>query len=413
LLSPLIIRIQAPGFDSHALAVGSTLSYFFFLVIPLSCPIALMRVALNSVGEFGIAGAGKVVDSVLKIVCVATLSRKVGIISLALGVLAGAVCQLLLFYSCLRRRGYRFGYSFNLHHAQLRRAVGLMLYPLGGQVSGMTVDVISNNLSSLLGPGKVTALRFATRIIDALAGVLANSIVTVATPVVVSAVARGDDEGVTEHFRQSIHLLLLVTIPVSVWLALANRPLIALIYRRMNFTTADVDLVSSILVLMIPYIFLSRLLGLAELPFFGVGNTRTPMLVAVAQAGICVLLTYLLFRSLELYAFPIARIVSYLVTSVYLLSLVSSEWGNLNLKALSGSTVRIVTASSVMGVGVLLGQKGFPGMPGDGFLADVVGLAAPSVLGGIVALCAFVPLKIVVVRRAESFPFMKVWLHVP
>ena len=45
-----------------------------------------------------------------------------------------------------------------------------MVYPLGGQLSAAGVDVISNNLSSLLGPGKVTALRFATRIMDDPAG---------------------------------------------------------------------------------------------------------------------------------------------------------------------------------------------------------------------------------------------------
>jgi putative peptidoglycan lipid II flippase len=411
LLTHLIVRVQAPGFDARTLAMGSQLSYFFFLALPFNCAIAIMRVALNSVGEFAIAGAVKFFDSIFRIAFVATMSSTVGIFSLAFGMLAGTIFQLGLFYFCLRRRGYRFGYTWSVRSPLLRRAVSLGWWPLGGQAAGTVADVVSNNLSSLLGPGKVTALRFATRVIDAVAGVLANSIVTVSMPIVVSAVARRDDERAMEHLRHSMHLLLLVTMPVSIWLAVANRPLIASLYQRMNFTTSDLELVSGILLLMIPYIFLSRLLGLAELPFFGIGNTWIPMLIALAQAGIYIGLAYQLFRPLNMHAFPIARVLSYAVASAYLLKLVCARWGSLNLSRLTAPTIRILIASAVMGVFVLLGQQLVATLPSAGSLGPSIALVFPSALGASATLWVLVLLRVIGVRRAERFPFMEVWLH--
>jgi putative peptidoglycan lipid II flippase len=320
------------------------------------------------------------------------------------------IFQLGLFYVCLARRGYQFQYSWNPDAPVLRRAVSLMGYPLGGQIAGTAADAISNNLSSAFGPGMVTALRFATRVIDALAGVLANSIVTVAMPVIMSTVARGESRRALEHLRHSIHLLLLVTMPVSIWLAVANRPLIALLYQRLNFTAAEVGLVSGILVLMIPYIFLSRLLGLAELFFFGAGDTRTPMLVGLAQAGIYVVLTLALLRSLGMHAFPVARVVSYMVASGYLLALVYWRWGSVRLKGLTQSTIRILAASAVMGLTVLVGQRLVAGIPTGGLLGRAIELALPSGLGGIAVIGVLVFLKVVGVRKATRMPFVEVWL---
>lgn len=412
-LSPLIIRLQAPGFDPQVLALGSTLSYFFFLVLPLTWPAVIMRAALTSVGEFWMAGMGKFIESICKILSVVTLSEEWGIVSLAFGMLIGALGQLWLWYICLRRRGYRFCYYCQIYHPEIRRALGLMRYPLAGQGFGMLVEIMSNNLSSLLGSGKVTALRFATRIVDLLANVFVHSIITVAMPVVTSAVAHRDHKRATELMRHSIHFLLLVIIPVSLWLAMANRPLISLLYQRMNFTASDVDLVSGVLLVTIPYMFLSRLVGLAELPFFSSNDTRTPVLVSMAKSATCVLLMYLLFDRFELYAFPIARNVSYMLAAVYLLITVSSNWGDLKLRILFGPTVGIITASGVMSLIILLGQSMVANMVTKGILAVFIGVAVPSAVGMLSALSVMVALKIAVVRRVESFPFVGVRFPVP
>lgn len=412
ILSPLIVRIQAPGFGPEAVATSVKLSVLLFLFTALSWPAAVMRVALTGLHEFAIPGSAKFIESAFKMLFVILFAPRFGIYSLAFGTLAGAAAQQGLFFYRLRRQGYRFHHCFSVAHPAVRRAAGLLRYLFAGQLSGMGIEIISNHLSSLLGPGKVAALRFATRIIDTLAGVLANSIVTVAMPAVAGAIAGRDREAAKQHLLHAIHLLLLVTMPVSIWLAFVNRPLIQLIYQRMSFTNADVDLVSGILLMSIPYIFLSPLWGLAELPFFGECDTRTPTLVVLVQSVVCAALTYVLFTSIGLYSYPIGRAVSYSLTAVLLFGLLSWRWNGLTLKSLASPALRIVAASGVMALGVILGQRAAGAVGGGGPTAALLNLALPSTLGAVSGCCVLVPLRILAVSRAGAFPFVAIRLHV-
>src|SRR5439155_6411600 len=56
LASPLLIHLQAIGSGSSLVRLSTTLSVLFFLILPLYSPIAIMRVALNSLGVFALPG---------------------------------------------------------------------------------------------------------------------------------------------------------------------------------------------------------------------------------------------------------------------------------------------------------------------------------------------------------------------
>src|SRR5207247_7329979 len=140
----------------------------------------------------------------------------------------GAVCQAALFYMALKRKGYRFRPLFGFHHPDLTRAYRLMVYPLIGQVLAVVVELVNNALGSTLGDGNVTALRLATRIIESFGGLLAGSIVIAAIPAIANSLSRRNVEGAKHDFRYALYVLLIVTVPVSTWLALTNRALIGL-----------------------------------------------------------------------------------------------------------------------------------------------------------------------------------------
>src|SRR5262249_16724697 len=150
--------------------------------------------------------------------------------------------------------------------------------------------------------GNVTALRLATRIIESSAGLLPDSIILAAMPPLAVSIANRDNEATKRHLRQGIYLLLSVTLPLSVWLCLVNRPLIAFLYQRAKFSAADTMLVSSLMLLSIPYLFLIRLLSLLELPFFANHNTRTPLVASATQIAVQATLSLLLISNAGIYA---------------------------------------------------------------------------------------------------------------
>jgi len=383
LLSPLLIRAQALGSDPGLVALSTKLSVFMFLVLPLYLPIMVMRAILNSLGVFALPGAMKFIENIFKIFFVAVAARHLGVMTLVLGGLAGALCQLWSFYAALRRRGYRFKPVFRFVHPDLLRTYRLMIYPVVGQACAIGVEFVSNALGSTLGAGKVSALRMATRIVESFGGLLAGSIVLAAMPTVSNSISKGDHDGAKEDVRHGLFLLLLVTLPVSVWLAMLHRPFIAFLYERMSFSAADTALVSNVLLLLIPYIFLCRLLGLFELPFFARHDTRTPLLGSVAQALLYVVISLLLVGILGIYALPIGRSLSYLIASLVLVELLRRRTGRLGLGRLRNSLAKICLASFVMALFVLAGTWLSQAIPASGFTAKAVALGVPSILGGV------------------------------
>ena len=258
LLSPLLMRLQAAGAPQGETLLATRLSMFLFLILPLSFPVVVMRAALQSLGIFALPGATKFIDNSFKILLLLLLGRKLGVEALIWGTLAGTLVEITLFYLVLRRRGFRYHAIWRFKHPDMVQAYSLMAFPLVGQACAVGVESLTNALGSMLGPGNVTALRLATRIIESFSGLLVGSIVIAAIPTITASVAAWDLKATRKHLQHGLYLLLLVTIPFSVWLGMMNRPLIAVLYQRASFSAADTALVANILLLMIPYLFFRK-----------------------------------------------------------------------------------------------------------------------------------------------------------
>jgi putative peptidoglycan lipid II flippase len=379
--SSFIVRTQSAGAPGNEIWLSTRLSACFFLILPIYFPIVVMRAVLNGLGVFVLPGATKFFENTFKIIFVVLLWRKLGVQALALGMLAGAVCQVASFYLALRAKGYRFKTRFDLAHPDMRQAYGLIGYQLSGQVVGTGVEMVNNTLGSMLGAGNVSALRLATRIIDSFAGLLPASVVSAAMPNVAASVAARDPEGTKKHLQHGIYLLMLITVPLSIWLGLMHRPIISFLYQRAKFSAADTALVADLMLLMVPYMLLGRILGLLELPFFAAQDTRTPLLGSLMTAVVYLGIALGLVRSLGIYALPIGRAFAYTASPLFLAYQLRRHIGKLGLGSLRNSAIRICGASIVMGVLVVLSSRLATSVRLHGFIDAVIALSVPSITG--------------------------------
>jgi putative peptidoglycan lipid II flippase len=379
--SSFLVRTQTAGAPVNEIWLSARLSMYFFLILPLYFPIVVMRALLNSLGMFALPGATKFFENTFKILFVVLLWRKLGVQALALGMLAGAVFQVGSFYLALRSKGYRFGTDFKLNHPDMRQAYGLIGYQLSGQVISTAIEMVNNALGSMLGAGNVSALRLATRIIDSFAGLLPASIVTAAMPNVAASVAARDSEGTKRHLQHGIFLLILITVPLSIWLGLMHRPIISFLYERAKFSAADTVLVANLMLLMVPYMLLGRILSLLELPFFAAQDTRTPLLGSLMTAVVYIGIAFGLFRSLGIFALPIGRAFAHTASTVFLAYQLRRKSGKLGFWTLRNSASKICGASLIMGLLIVLGHRLALAAPLHGFVGKVFVLALPSALG--------------------------------
>src|SRR6266403_3659454 len=208
LLSPLLMRLQAAGSANDETLLATRLSMCLFLILPLNFPVVIMRAALQSFGIFALPGSMKFFETSFKILLLLSVGRKLGIEALVWGTLAGTLFEVLVFYLVLRHKGFRFHSVWSFTHPDIKQAYSLMIFPLAGQACAVGVESVANALGSMLGPGNVTALRLAIRIIESFAGLLVGSIVIAAMPTIAKSMATRDWEATRKHLQHGLYLLL-------------------------------------------------------------------------------------------------------------------------------------------------------------------------------------------------------------
>jgi putative peptidoglycan lipid II flippase len=214
-----------------------------------------------------------------------------------------------------------------------------------------------------------------------MASILAEGVVTVVLPMASRSLATNDVAGMKDSIRKGAHLLILICLPLSVWLALMNKPLIALAFERLNFTAQDTHLVGSILVLMIPYIFFSRLLGLVETGFFGGADTRTPFMNNLFLSGLNAALAVGLYGPMGVYSFPLAMSFSFISSAVSICFLFKRRFGDVEFHLLYNHVFKVFLSTCVMVAMIALGRYLIPYVE-PGFGQRMISLGLPSILGG-------------------------------
>jgi putative peptidoglycan lipid II flippase len=287
-----------------------------------------------------------------------------------------------------------------------------MVFPTAAQGVSMGVEALNNTICSVLGSGNVTALRLANRIVDSLAGLLPASIVLAAMPSVSAAFIRNDVDGAKKHLQHGLYLLALVTAPVSIWLIMLNQPFIALMYQRRSFTAADTTLVATLLMFMVPYMFLGRFWGLLELPFFAQQNTWTPLVGAVIMAVVFAGASLPLVGILGIYAVPTGRCISYIVCVAFLSFLLHRQIGRIGFGAVTKQLVKVCLAAVFMGICLYAGRIPVSGIHPAGIIRKSIILGVPTCVGFAGYLVALVMLGLKDFNRiiAKKAPFVARWL---
>lgn len=381
LLSALLMRVQFAGASAVTIQTATQLSMLFFVILPLHFPINVLRAALNSHGSFAVPAAMKFFENICKILFVLLFWRQLGLLALVVGMLAGALIQLLVSYLMLRRKGFRFTPILGLRHPDMTQAYGLVGVQVTGSLAGTGVDVISNTLGSALGAGNVTALRLAARLIDSVGAILQSSVVSASIPAISSSIARNDLPATRQHFRRAVYLVFLVSLPMSVWFGLMSRPVVAFLYERARFSSADANLVSNLLLLMIPHFLFGRFRNLFEVFFFANQNTLIPVLAALTEAALYVAGSLCLVSLMGIYALPTARIFGGVLGSALLAYMVMRRIGALGLRALRGPLGRLCAASAIMALTIVVGSRLSVALPVGPLGMSIVNVVVPSGLG--------------------------------
>lgn len=292
----------------------------------------------------------------------AVFFRQLGVAALALSFTAGALAHLL--WQAGGLRGLPVRLEFDPAHPGLRK-VGRLYVPvfLGLLVStaGVAFDTY---LASFTGPGDLTAMRFATNIIQFAIGFVGGSIGLAALPTLSRQAADDTRSDYEATLTAMVRWVWLLTWGLAVVMLVLRRPLVGLLFERGQFGPADTERTALALLAYLPGLPAAALDQQLIYAFYARQNTVTPVVVGVFAVLLYGVTAVALLGPLGMPGLALANSVQWVSHAVVMVWVGRSLLGR-SLRPLGDAVGRGLVAGAAAGAAAAVGSGLVPpGLPG-------------------------------------------------
>ncbi|NLS77897.1 MAG: murein biosynthesis integral membrane protein MurJ [Chloroflexi bacterium] len=380
LLAPQLTWLVAGGFDDpQRVATQSLLRIMLPSVLFVSLA-GVTTALLHAQKRFALPAAAAAVYNAGLIVAMLTLSGRLGIYSLGVGVLLAAALQLAVLLPGLRRIPLRL--RLDLKHPALKRIARLyapIVLGLGVSLVQVTID---RRLASGTGASSIAWMDKATTLVQSAHGLVAVAISTAVLPPLAQAIARADLEGYRRTLGTGLRLALLLIVPLTVGMFLLAEPLVALMFQRGEFAAIDTYWTMRALRLYLFGLAFATLDWPLNYASYARQDTLTPALVGILSVGVYLAVALSLVGPLGMLGLVLADSAKHLSHAATMLALTSRRVAGLGAERLGTTAAKVGLAAAAMGaavwaVGEALGETAsMASLPGQ-----LAALAAPAAAG--------------------------------
>ena len=282
------------------------------------------------------------------------LPGELGVEALVIGVVAGSglhlMIQLPALSTALARSGGGLGLHFDLGDVEAREVLRLMAPRMLGLAAAQINLIVLTFFGSLVGDSSISALNFAWLLLMFPVGLFGMSFATAVFPSLAERAATGGPSAVNVLVSQTLRFTLFLAIPASVGMLLLRDSIVATLLEHGAFDATATQLVSDALLFYSIGVFAHAAIEIVSRGFYVLGDTRTPVALAISSMLLNVILSAVLVGSMELKGLALALSVSAIAEFVLLTLLLN---GRLNRQLLSRmvwwSTVKTMVAALIMG----------------------------------------------------------------
>jgi putative peptidoglycan lipid II flippase len=346
--APWLLRVIAPGFtdDPGQMRVAVLLTRVMFPYLFLVGLAALAMAALHAHGRFFAAALGPAVLNVAIIAAVVLLANRLEppVLSLAVGVLAGGVGQLLIQVPSLRRLGLVVSPSTELRHPALAR-VSRLLVPAVFGLAAVQVSVFVNTLlASLLPAGSISFLYYADRVMEFPLGVFGIALASASLPTMSRQAATADHRGLADTLNFTLRLALYVAVPAAVGLIMLRTPITRVLFERGRFGPEDTVATAQALAWYAVGLVGFSTARIVAQAFYALGEPGTAVKLGLLSVGANVIAAVALMGPLAHGGLALASSLGGYVNVVLLLWVARRRLGRLGGRAMAASLIRTLAA---------------------------------------------------------------------
>ncbi|WP_281915729.1 murein biosynthesis integral membrane protein MurJ [Caldimonas thermodepolymerans] len=290
--APLLVYLMAAGLRETpgSFEAAVTMTRYMFPYIGFMSLVALSAGVLNTWKRFAVPAATPVLLNLAMIAAAWLLAPRLAawgippIYAMAAGVMLGGLLQFGIQVPALARIGMLprlRSPRAALQHEGVRRILGLMAPALLGVSVAQLSLLINTQIASHLGPGAVSWLTYADRLMEFPTGLLGVALGVVLLPQLSAAQAQQDTARYSGLLDWGLRLVVLLALPSAAALLLFARPLVAGVFHYGAFTERDVQ--QTMIALMGYGVGLLGLIAIKVLApgFYARQDVRTPVRIAI------------------------------------------------------------------------------------------------------------------------------------
>lgn len=353
---PLIRYVIAPGFTEAGTALTISMTRVMAVTPMLFAISAVLASIQQAVGRFAFFALAPILYNVGIILGITWFSQGIsifgwqifegGIMGVALGVVFGAVLQLIV--SCVGLLGLGFDYRFKIYWRNKGFRKVLQLIPARSIDQGMDyiVGIVETNLASRMGKGVVAMYNQATVLHMAPINLIGVAISTAAFPRMTERLEQHRPDLFRKELQDILRVIIWLAMPIAVLVFFLRGYVVTFIYSPGEVTIAGLLGALTIAILFRSiYFFVAR-------AFYAQQDTKTPLYVSIFAILLNIALAVWFSTALAMgpYGLAYAQSIVAFVEVVILMVILSRRVPGLLSRSFLHSICRMIAASVVMGI---------------------------------------------------------------
>jgi len=353
LFSGYIIYLFAPGFSIETHNLATTLLRITFPTVIFTAVTQLLTAVLNSNKKFVLPSLSVYLLNIGLIITIVLLYTKIGVKAACLGQIIGAFFQ-LSFILVIAKKYFKYKFYINLKDKELIKAAKMSL-PVMWSISVAQINAIVNRIvASFFFVGTIAALSYASKLNTVFSSLFISAISTIVFPLYAEATAKNNLKQLNKLFNFTISTFSLFIIPLILGLIIYKTEIITIAFARGAF---DLKAINTTKELFLYYTFGLLFMAFRQTVtrvFYSLKDTKTPAKNATLGVIINIVLNLTLPFIMGAKGLALSASISAMIISLRLIYLLKKRYKEIILKNLFISLKKIILASIIMMLAVLL-----------------------------------------------------------
>jgi putative peptidoglycan lipid II flippase len=351
-LSPILVRIVAPGLDAETTALARSLLIVMLPVMVFAAGIGIGAGILNALRHFTGPALRLFVMNSIGIACIYAFAQRIGIMSLAVGTVLGTLAAFALLLPILRKHGARYYFKLNWRDPVVGRFLNLAWPLIPTALVTITIDTIDRITASYLGEGSLAIFNFAIRIGDLPTVLLSTAIATVIFPALASRASKGKIDELRDGLSTGLRMTMFVTIPTTVVFIALSRQIVGFLLERGEFTAEAAAATGLSLAFYSIALSIRGMRGILINAFYSLKDTRTAVKLLAPTILYKIVLNYVLSTRMGVSGITLSTSIVNVIFFTLLLNSLRKKIGGVEGKRQMMSAAKILVAGVAMAVSI-------------------------------------------------------------